>query len=103
MAKKKPNALETLLQVLAATLIQALPELAGKGIDAIFHKNKAKIKDAAVPVKPSTAVLDKSTPMGLEQPSQTDTEKTQAQKNCEAQHSGQAGYCDSAGTWHPSN
>jgi hypothetical protein len=59
MAKKKANALESLLQVLAATLIQELPELAGKGIDAIFHKNKAKIKDAAVPVKPSTPVVAK--------------------------------------------
>lgn len=103
MAKKKANALETLLQVLAATLIQELPGLAQQGIDAILHKNKGKIKDAAVPVKPSTAVLDKGTPMGFEQPATTDTEKTQAQKNCEAQHQGQQGYCDSSGSWHPSN
>lgn len=59
MAKKKVNALELLLTKLEGLLIESIPSLAGMGINAILHKNKNQIKDAAVPVKPSTQVLPK--------------------------------------------
>lgn len=58
MAKKKVNALENFITQLEQLLLASIPSLANQGLSSILHKNKAKIKDAAVPVKANTLVQD---------------------------------------------
>lgn len=50
MSDQKQSPLDGLLATLEAIAVKELGDLIGKGVAALFHKHKAKVADAAIPV-----------------------------------------------------